>query len=126
MGLSGRVGREMGTRSRQRNNICKDGEEREHVTLGQLWFNTAGGECKTGSREMRLGAGGRHTRTHIQSFWTRVLRLLRDESFAVEIRTLLSCSLFCLSSLPPGRSPLVPFRELQVSGNLQVSRLTVP
>ena len=43
-------------------------------TLGQLWFNMAGGECKTGSWEMRLGAGGRHIHTHIQSFWTRVVK----------------------------------------------------
>ena len=73
-GLSGLVGKEVGIRSRQRNKICKDGEEGEHVTLGQLWFNMAGGECKTGSGEMRLGAVGRHIRTHIQSFWTRVVK----------------------------------------------------
>lgn len=66
MGLSGHVAREMGTHSGQRNNICKDGEEREHVTLGQLWFNTAGGECKTGSREVRLGSR-RQTHSHAHS-----------------------------------------------------------
>lgn len=34
-GLSGLVGKEVGIRSRQRNKICKDGEEREH----SLWDN---------------------------------------------------------------------------------------
>lgn len=34
MVLSGHVGKEMGIRFRQRNKICKDGEEREHVTWG--------------------------------------------------------------------------------------------